>query len=133
MNLETTPNQKQEVFNRVATHMLTQMKRSMRYKMCAYRGDNGLKCAVGCLISDENYCPTIEDKTVSSHEVRSRVEATLGTRLEETTTRLLRNMQQIHDNTQPSDWFIRLYNLAVNHGLKTDAIDRLLPINHTGV
>ena len=45
----------QEVFNQVADHLLTQMKRSYskKHKGCQYRGPNGLKCAVGGILTDD--------------------------------------------------------------------------------
>lgn len=30
------------------------------YEGCAYRGENGCRCAVGCLIPDDRYCPGME-------------------------------------------------------------------------
>lgn len=44
----------QEVFNQVATHLLTQMEQSKGNSTCQYRSDDGkLKCAAGCLISED--------------------------------------------------------------------------------
>lgn len=46
----------QEIFDKVATHLLSQGKRSALGGVgCAYRGDGGLQCAIGCLIPDELY------------------------------------------------------------------------------
>lgn len=52
----------QEIFEKVSRHLLTQNKRSMLVVPgdstdhgCAYRGQDGLRCAVGCLITDEVY------------------------------------------------------------------------------
>ena len=47
----------QEVFDRVASHLLTQSARSLLPdgSGCAYRGANGRMCAVGCLIADYEY------------------------------------------------------------------------------
>jgi hypothetical protein len=42
-------------------HLIAQKKRSLhRGDTCAYRGDGGLKCAIGALILDENYSPELE-------------------------------------------------------------------------
>ena len=59
----------QEVFDQVATHLLTQNKRSLFVRQigtdtvmtasCRYKADN-LRCAAGCLISDEEYNITCE-------------------------------------------------------------------------
>lgn len=52
----------QAVFNASASHMLAQGKQSYssRAGMCAYRGDDGAKCAVGCLIADDEYSDRME-------------------------------------------------------------------------
>lgn len=81
----------QETFDRVAEHLLKQDAKSLRHGACAYRGDAGLKCAVGCLISDEDYEYGIEGCGVWS------------TRLLEWCHRngysaaLLSHLQQVHD------------------------------------
>jgi hypothetical protein len=46
---------KQEVFDQVAKHLLTQNARSTKMQCCSYRGVGGLKCAAGCLIADSEY------------------------------------------------------------------------------
>lgn len=59
------PNQAeaQEIFNKVATHLLTQGKRSVASDgSCMYRGPEGTKCAIGCLIEDDEYHPLLEGK-----------------------------------------------------------------------
>lgn len=46
----------QQVFDQVVTHMIKQGERSIANgSMCLYRGPNGLMCAAGCLISDDEY------------------------------------------------------------------------------
>jgi hypothetical protein len=44
----------QEVFNKVWDHIITQGKPSLSDKgMCRYRGSNGLQCAAGIFLTDE--------------------------------------------------------------------------------
>ena len=52
----------QEVFDQVATHLLKQGRPSYseQSRMCAYRGEEGFKCAAGCLVSDEEYDVSME-------------------------------------------------------------------------
>lgn len=57
---------KQACFDKVATHLLTQREKSSIGTNCVYRGKDGLKCAIGCLIPDERYLPTMEKKTVET-------------------------------------------------------------------
>jgi hypothetical protein len=52
---------KQEIFDKVATHLLAQGKPSFtRFGGCQYRGPNGAKCAAGVLIPDDLYDPGYE-------------------------------------------------------------------------
>ena len=57
----------QEIFDKVATHLIAQGKQSMGVGYgplgaagCAYRGDGGTMCAAGCLIPDDEYKPQFE-------------------------------------------------------------------------
>lgn len=50
----------QAVFNTVAEHLLRQGRKSLDNFACAYRGENGAKCAVGVVIPDTLYEPEIE-------------------------------------------------------------------------
>ena len=44
----------QEAFTKVRDHLLRQKEKCIVNGLCAYRGENGLKCAIGALISDED-------------------------------------------------------------------------------
>lgn len=51
----------QEIFDTVARHLFKQGKQSVGEDgCCKYRGQDGLKCAVGALISDGDYRPEME-------------------------------------------------------------------------
>ncbi len=53
---------KQEIFDKVKAHLLAQGKRAVNGDgNCMYRGMDGTKCAVGCLIPDELYTPLLEN------------------------------------------------------------------------
>ena len=57
----------QEIFDRVVEHLAQQKKRSMYDKdTCAYRSEDGLKCAIGALIPDEYYDSEFEEKNIST-------------------------------------------------------------------
>ncbi len=56
----------QEIFDKVVNHLRAQgakseMDHPVAGLMCAYRGIQGRMCAVGCLIPDADYLPTMED------------------------------------------------------------------------
>jgi len=55
----------QEIFDKVINHLLQQGGPALNYNydddpVCRYRSNNGLKCAVGCLIPDDQYDPIME-------------------------------------------------------------------------
>lgn len=56
----------QEIFDKVATHLIAQGKQSLapdphhEGEVCAYRGADGTMCAAGCLIPDDEYDPAFE-------------------------------------------------------------------------
>jgi len=55
----------EEVSQKIADHLTRQKAVSKNIdEHCKYRGDNGLMCAVGCLITDTEYNSTIEGQTV---------------------------------------------------------------------
>jgi len=59
----------QEIFDTVYTFLSKQGKQSLLGESgrCAYRGDSGAKCAVGCLIKDEHYSTKIEGMGVNPY------------------------------------------------------------------
>lgn len=100
-------NKEQEVFDQVVTHLLNQGERSVDADgSCAYRGIDGLKCAVGCLISDEDYNDSMEGIIVFDLGwVRPCNESLLG------------YLQEMHDKVSPSLWEIHLQDIADTWGL----------------
>ena len=60
-------NNAQEVFNHVIKHLVTQGQRcySNHDEICLYHSPEGMSCAVGCLMSDEEYHPDMEGADVS--------------------------------------------------------------------
>ncbi len=102
----------QEVFDVVVAHLLTQNRQSLNYEgSCAYRGENGLKCAVGVLIADECYSPTLENRLVSSPLVVEAL-ACSGVEAEGELMNLLTALQWIHDDRQPGNWDYELSRVA---------------------
>lgn len=127
----------QEIFNKVVTHLAQQGVQSIDINTrtdeyagdCAYRGDNGAKCAVGCLILDQFYRPEIEGEFVTSVEVRnclvesevlekSHTEEQLDDKLN-----LLGSLQRIHDANSPHSWKKAFTELAQKHGLEMPEVD----------
>ena len=93
----------QTVFDKVVKHLLTQKRRSMGKKLCAYRGKDGDMCAVGCLISDKAYDPEIEGFVVSLPLVQGKL-AESGVPTHNKMIHLLTDLQYIHDRRPINLW-----------------------------
>lgn len=103
----------QEIFDKVANHLLTQNEPSMfddsTNSLCAYRGSKGTMCAVGCLIPDSLYSPEFEENDVTSKIIRVL--------FFERDLWLLQELQRIHDLYKPIEWQDKLNNLANDSNL----------------
>lgn len=55
---------KQEIFDKVYSALINQGEPSVNGGVCAYRGANGTKCAIGHMIPDDLYDPEFEGKTI---------------------------------------------------------------------
>jgi hypothetical protein len=105
---------KQEVFDKVKKHLLTQNKKSLNdYGSCMYRTSNGLKCAIGCLIPDDKYHLRIEHRGIDELLKSSflNLEELLDIKDKEDFS-LLKELQMLHDNTDVEDWKEELKLLA---------------------
>lgn len=110
-----------QIFERVKKHLLKQKEQATDDENgtggCRYRGVDGLKCAVGCLITNAAYTPKCEGHTPNELGIRggrwifgplakalnqSRIPA------RESTQMLLSTLQEIHDNEEPIEWRSRL-------------------------
>lgn len=99
-----------KIFNIVKDHLLKQGVRSMlpMGDDCAYRGKDGLKCAVGALIKDEHYHEGLEGAAAVSPMVQVAVEKSLDLKLTAGDANMLMALQWIHDSVDLSDWTNRL-------------------------
>jgi hypothetical protein len=120
----------QEVFDYVSTFLLKQGVPSkdltQKNQPCLYRGPNGTKCAVGCLIPDELYDPVMESMPVVSFGKFPDVYAMLGLG-KHSRYSLLAALQLSHD------WYFsstdelkkRLRIVAIDKNLSTVVLDNL--------
>ena len=126
---EMTP---QEVFDYGSKHLLNQGKRSVRSNCepdCEYFGPNGLKCAVGAFIPDDEYVPEIEGKAFQD------LDQYLDWKIFEYTNdddeqeknelkyRILQDFQTIHDESEPEYWHLYLKELAEDEGLNAKVLE----------
>lgn len=136
---------KQETFDTVAKHLLTQKVRSFKQEagssdpyegLCMYRGPDGTKCAAGCLIPDEDYKPEWEGAivshklpapTIANSEPTSNYRSSIAlsaciSGLGHDVT-LVRRLQMIHDQRLPEQWKAALARLASDDGLNDSVLD----------
>lgn len=116
----------QEIFDKVATHLLTQKKRAVvgRDERCAYRGKDGCMCAVGVLIPDDQYSTDMEGRSVFSELVVNALFSKYDSNKDEHRLKinLLSYFQEIHDRAQPSEWLEKIKELGDTHGLSTGGV-----------
>jgi hypothetical protein len=111
----------QEIFDKVSTHLLTQMKVASNGHNCCYRV-NELSCAIGCLILDELYSTRIEGMGVQDalfvlgrneldNPIYTEHRSVLFKRIlihsgidVDKHKELLTELQSIHDEFTPIDW-----------------------------
>lgn len=124
----------QETFDKVARHLLTQQAKAEQPDgNCAYRGEHGRKCAVGCLISDEEYDPKMEGSSVPCEKEYAYPSA--GTSILQRWMEshgygtpvglFLVGMQKIHDAKDPPSWRYYLALAANKLHLDKSALDRV--------
>jgi hypothetical protein len=102
-----------EVFEHVAKHLLNQGMRCMNGTRCGYRSEtpgDGMACAAGCLIADDEYRPGFESEMWGSLVNKHLVPAAhCG---------LISDLQMIHDRGDPDNWEAKLRTLAADVGSK---------------
>ena len=102
-------NIEQELFNRVKTHLLNQGTKAVTevvsdgINMCQYHAESGLKCAVGCLITDEVYRPSMEGEDINDDLVYNGLRDS-GIDMSGRALSILLKLQNVHDSNDPSDW-----------------------------
>lgn len=89
----------QQVFDFVVTHLYTQGRKAIQdsqlfadFESCAYRSPDGAKCAVGCLLRDEEYKEEMEGSPVSDLHSEGWLPSRLVPHLA-----LLTELQGVHD------------------------------------
>lgn len=143
----------QGVYDKVARHLLTQRARSRLSVAphckdlgggCAYRGEGGRACAVGCLIPDNAYDPGFDDGRWVGQQLGGKGASgtTLWMILEvpqfsaalraggvdvssQEVLRLLAQLQHIHDALLVQDWAVHLRGLARDHGLSPAVVGQM--------
>lgn len=82
----------QQIFDQVAAHLLKQQAKSMiSLTMCAYRGRQGMMCAAGCLIADDEYDAEMDQHATSWNSLVDRKLVPAAHK------NFIRGLQSVHD------------------------------------
>lgn len=111
-----------QIYTKVSKHLLKQGKRSegesgAAGNDCLYRSSDGLMCAVGCLIPDDQYYSGLEGQDVDKGMVLGTLRGVIGTRRSSSCRKidLLERLQFIHDQVPVEDWAIKLAGLKKDY------------------
>lgn len=96
-----------DVFDYVSSFLLNQNKRSSIDDIgCAYRGYNGEKCAIGCIIADEFYQSKFESQSVYDLDIQSAIANSLPNY--SLNDYFLNKLQSLHDSVEVNLWEVNL-------------------------
>lgn len=115
----------QQIYNKVKKHLLKQKCRATdKNGHCLYRGEGGLKCAVGALIPDSKYKSKFEMHGVSLL-IDMGCKFLLATDLKgvdvlgrSVAKSFLNDLQEVHDCRSVKDWDYHLADVALSYGLE---------------
>ena len=103
----------QELFDRVAAHLLKQKERSVANGgTCLYR-NGGLSCAIGALIPEDRYREEMEGQGVTLLLMGYPDLPFAGCDIS-----LMRSLQNMHDCWTPPSWPERLEAIAAEYNLE---------------
>jgi hypothetical protein len=106
----------QATFDKVVAHLRRQRaKATGSFGLCVYRSTDDKKCAVGCLIPDHKYSPSLEGQSLEvefANELKAIVEE------EGHDLALVRQLQVIHDRVFIHHWETEFEKLARRHRLE---------------
>ena len=109
---------KQETFDTVAKHLLTQGRKSLDVDGgCRYLAPGGERCAAGCLIPDDEYDSTFEGMQVWGVARRRKWADWFGHDVA-----LVIKLQRVHDNFATEDWPDEIRAVASFYGLCANVI-----------
>lgn len=109
---------KQDAFNKVVAHVRSMKSQAINagsnlLEVCMYRTEDGKRCAIGALISDDDYHPSIEGNNVRTLIAQDKIEQPSWCELN-----FLTSLQSIHDYT--GNWKVHFIGEAhVQHIAET--------------
>lgn len=128
-------NIKQKTFDKIVSHLRKQNATCQAVdekgvERCLYRGPNGMSCAIGCLIPDDEYSQDLEG--LAPYSLRYEKKYTKDYLYTETKGNIIREiveragysceigvyMQVIHDTYEPKEWEEEFQKVAKDQNLK---------------
>jgi hypothetical protein len=89
----------QQMFDRIVGHLRTQNRQCKDQDACLYRGPEGNKCAVGCLITDEHYTEQLEGQNALDDDVVEALHRSIGRPIPGNALGMLVDLQSnVHDS-----------------------------------
>lgn len=121
---------KQKIFNKVVRHLLKQNKKSLKYDniTCAYRGKDGVQCAIGCLIPDEDYTKAMDIHPDIILNYPNKISSFLkekGYMKSFEDQEFLIGLQGIHDSYDIYYWRTQLVSFGKEHNLDLSIFDKI--------
>lgn len=102
----------QNIYNKICKHLEDQGRSSKLSGSCFYQDGQGNKCAIGCLINDDEYDTSIEYKTTK------QLIALLHIPIDNEREKFLNDMQILHDCSKNAEELIHKANyIATQYGL----------------
>jgi len=109
----------QQIFDKVATHLLKQNAKSFDPNYgCLYRSKDNLKCAVGCLFSDQDYRPVYEGLGIDYLIKYNLLPNNTLKKLFICNKSLLQELQVCHDSVPVCEWKTNLATIAKKFNLE---------------
>lgn len=118
----------QEVFDQVATHLLTQGEKCQELDddmnpVCVYRNSDSQSCAAGCLIGFGEY----REESFEGKSWQVLIDEEV---VPENHKKLIARLQSIHDNTLAHEWYKSLKDVAIEYKLNTIALNKAAKENN---
>ena len=128
-------NEAQSLFETISRHLFAQGELSVKpknpnsvYDRCAYRGENGLKCAVGAVLPDEEYQKVFDEANMPVTSVVYELDHGPTRKLFMGNLDLLANLQAVHDDARNWETSENMTNALIKVGtmfcLKVEFIDQ---------
>ena len=87
-----------DIFDYVVLHLRKQGSRSLTEdQTCAYRGANGTMCAVGAIMSDDEYESSFENRSIDELVYENRLPPSFENRIKSNLD-MLSDLQYFHDH-----------------------------------